>query len=617
MVTGTSARLGSLDPLYVLYLPKLSSSITFRAYLPERNGQSLLDRCLERLTAGKPHEDVVAVYHDEVDGCALLPWKRKGVFVWRSNRESAVEALSEIPLSFPDRTIAVCNVEIVFAPDDLIDRALEHHAATRNHYTCVEGIPPEACPEVFEPAVLGILFRHRFASDVTPGQVLQELATMRQNASEADRVRAAPLNVASLYDPADMPVSVRLKTAYETQAGYAALQANPKGFHRLSAFQPPPDSRVFPAFPLPAKLGRPRMLYFSPSCGFSGAEQSLVQVVRQIGDEFDQVAVVGFEGVFEQKLKEGGCHTYAPNVDLREPVPSARQLARDILEWADPDVVHSNGDPGMPMLEALRNVGLPLVQHVRIIEVEALMEPMRQASSVIAISRYTRAAIERLGMDPAKITTIYNSVDTREFHRDCFDKAEMRKAFGIPPDAVCSLMIARPEPSKRHDLFIQAAAKTLLRSPNAWFALAGEGGDRPMEHQIRTLVDQHGLSSRLTSAGFVPDIRRILAASDILVLPADGEPLGRCVLEAMAMGLPAIVTDNGGSCELVEHDKTGYIVQNGNAEALAQALSALLTNEDLRAEYGAAGRRAAEARFDARDCARSLSAIFKSVAALQ
>ena len=83
------------------------------------------------------------------------------------------------------------------------------------------------------------------------------------------------------------------------------------------------------------------------------------------------------------------------------------------------------------------------------------------------------------------------------------------------------------------------------------------------------------------------------------------------------MQLPAIVTDNGGSCELVEQEKTGYIVPHGNAEALAQSLSALLTNEDLRAEYGAAGRRAAEARFDARDCARSLSAIFRNVAALQ
>ena len=90
------------------------------------------------------------------------------------------------------------------------------------------------------------------------------------------------------------PCGLILRTKHE--AGHAALQASPRGFHRLSAFQLPPDSRVFPAFPLPAKLGNPAVLYFSPSCGFSGAEQSLVQVVRHIGDEFEQVAVVGFEG---------------------------------------------------------------------------------------------------------------------------------------------------------------------------------------------------------------------------------------------------------------------------------------------------------------------------------
>ena len=53
-----------------------------------------------------------------------------------------VEALSEIALSFPGRTIAVCSVEIVFAPDDLVDRALEHHAANRNHYTRRKGYRP-------------------------------------------------------------------------------------------------------------------------------------------------------------------------------------------------------------------------------------------------------------------------------------------------------------------------------------------------------------------------------------------------------------------------------------------------------------------------------------------
>ena len=537
--------------------------------------------------------------------------------MWPSNRDAPVESLSEVALAFPDRAIVICGVEVVFAPADLIDRSVEHHHTNQNHYTRVEGLPSEACPEVFDPEVLGSLFYHRFASDVTPGQVLWELAQMRETSPEPDRVRAIPLDAARLYGSVDLPVSVRLKTAYDTWLGEAALKEDPGGLARLVRFQLPSDSRVYPECPLPRKRERPRVLYFSPSCGFSGAEQSLVQIVSHLGDEFEQVAVVGFEGVFEQKLKEGGCHCYSPNVDLRDPNPTARQLVRDILEWANPDVVHSNGDPGMPMLEALRDARAPLVQHVRIIEVETLTESMQQASSVIAISRYTQRVIEKLGVDPAKITTIYNSVDTREFRPGLFDKAEMRRAFEIPSDAVCALMIARPELSKRHDLFIRAAASSLGLCSNAWFALAGDGGDPAWQYEIRTLIERHGLSSRLTSAGFVADIRRILSAADVLVLPADGEPLGRCVLEAMAMGLPVIVTDNGGSCELVDHAESGFIVPHGNAEALGEALTTLLKNAELRREYGAAGRRAAEARFDARDCARSLARTFKTAAAVQ
>jgi Glycosyl transferases group 1/Glycosyltransferase Family 4 len=617
IITGTSARLESLDHLCALYLPRVSPSITFRAYLKESNGRSLLDRCLERLTTGRPPEGVVVLYHDEIDGSALMPWRKRGVFIWQSNRESPVESLSELALAFPDRTIVVCSVEVLFAPDDVVDRALEHHALHHNHYTRIADLPPEASPEIFDPSVLGALFHHRFASNAHPGQVIEELALLRQSAPEVERLRVTPLLAENFYGRAELPGSVRLKTAYDVDKAETALKADSAGLDRLSRFQIPTSLLVFPTQALPPKSRRPRVLYFSPSCGFSGAEQSLVQVIKHIGNECEQVAVVGFEGMFEQKLKERNCFTYAPNVDLREPTAPARQLMRDILEWSDPDVVHSNGDPGTPMLEALREANLPLVQHARIIEVETLLEPMRQACAVIAISRYTKAAVERLGIDPGKITPIYNSVDTQAFFPGSFDKSEMRQVFGIPADAVCVLMIARQEISKRHDLFIESAASVAARCPEAWFALAGEAGDCEWEHHLSQMIRQRGLDSRLAMAGFVPDIRTILAASDVLVLPADGEPLGRCVLEAMAMGLPAIVTDNGGSCELVDHDVTGLVVPHGNAEALGQAMLSLVQNEHTRLMFGAAGRRAAEARFEARDCARSISALFRNVARLQ
>ena len=440
---------------------------------------------------------------------------------------------------------------------------------------------------------------------------------MRQTMPEPDQVRAIPLRTADLYGQADLPSSVRLRTAYDIDAAENALKADPTGLERLTRFQPPTYRRISPTLELPQKSAKTRVLYFSPSCGFSGAEQSLVQIVRHIGDDCEQVAVVGFEGMFAQKLNEGGRFTYAPNVDLRDPIPSIRALVRDILEWADADVAHSNGDPGAPMLEALCDAKIPLVQHARIIEVETLLDPMRQARAVIAISEYTRAAVERLAVPPEKVTTIYNSVDVEEFYPGVFNKSDMRQAFGIPPSSICVLMIARQELSKRHDLFIKAAASVVPQCPDVWFALAGEGGDREWEEHLRRMIQQRELDSRLISAGFVSDIRTILAASDIIALPADGEPLGRCVLEGMAMGLPAIVTDNGGSRELVDHGKTGLIVPHGNAEALGRAFKRLVENRDLRKAFGDAGRRAAEDRFDARLCARSLSGIFQRVAILQ
>jgi glycosyltransferase involved in cell wall biosynthesis len=94
---------------------------------------------------------------------------------------------------------------------------------------------------------------------------------------------------------------------------------------------------------------------------------------------------------------------------------------------------------------------------------------------------------------------------------------------------------------------------------------------------VRDDINKRGLSDIVKIIPFVDDIRDLHAAADVVVLCSDREGLGRCVVEAMAMGTPVVVTDSGGTHEVVNHRKTGFVVRGGDARDLATRIVEALT----------------------------------------
>ena len=92
-------------------------------------------------------------------------------------------------------------------------------------------------------------------------------------------------------------------------------------------------------------------------------------------------------------------------------------------------------------------------------------------------------------------------------------------------------------------------------------------------------------------------VARLMAESSLLVLPSHGEPFGLAILEAMASGLPVVAVDEGGPRTLVQHGRGGYLVPRQNPDALAEALTALLSRPDAARQMGAFNRGLVEERF--------------------
>jgi glycosyltransferase involved in cell wall biosynthesis len=179
----------------------------------------------------------------------------------------------------------------------------------------------------------------------------------------------------------------------------------------------------------------------------------------------------------------------------------------------------------------------------------------------------------------------------------------------VIPNAVDVAGARRVEPGRRDRPLIVAVGRlkapkdflTLVRAlgrlePGSFEAvIVGDGPDRVrLEDEIRAL----GLAGCLTLAGERRDVPELLAAADVFALASSSEGMPVSVLEAMAAGLPVVASRVGGVPEQVVDGETGVLVDPGDAEDLADALSRLLGDVELRRRLGAAGRARAEQAFD-------------------
>lgn len=164
----------------------------------------------------------------------------------------------------------------------------------------------------------------------------------------------------------------------------------------------------------------------------------------------------------------------------------------------------------------------------------------------------------------------------------------LRAELGVE-DAPWFLMIAEFTARKRHADLLHAFARLATNPavPSATLVLAGTG---PLEGPTRELARTLGIAPRVRFLGLRRDVPRLLAAATALVLPSQQEGLPRCVLEAMAMGLPAIGSRIRGTAELLEGG-AGFLYELGDVPALSALLARVLLEPGAAAE---AARRARE-----------------------
>ncbi len=288
---------------------------------------------------------------------------------------------------------------------------------------------------------------------------------------------------------------------------------------------------------------------------------------------------------------------------VRKPVALLRAL--------NPDVVVLTGWhiwPLLQMLAAARWLRIPVIMRGEsnalrprhLLSRIAHRALLSQCAAILPIGRSSRQFYEGYGVHSAKLFDAPYFIDNDRFasaaHVLAPERQALRRAWNIPQGATCFLYVGKLESKKR--IFDLLAATAILARESASFHVLVVGSGDLMAQAQAQIAQEH---LPVTFAGFMnqSEIARAYAAADCLVLPSDfGETWGLVVNEAMACGLPAIVSDRVGCAQdLVTPGETGYVFPFGDVKALATCMERSTADPAALAAMGSRARDRVHTRY--------------------
>lgn len=258
--------------------------------------------------------------------------------------------------------------------------------------------------------------------------------------------------------------------------------------------------------------------------------------------------------VFSKQYEFSG--KYGAN--LMEEVSRYALIASAVALKEDYDVIHAHDWLTYPAgIAAKKSSGKPLVVHMHATEFDRTgenvnkivydieREGLEAADRIIAVSNLTRnTVINKYGIDPDKVVTVYNAVDqtmTKEIENIKRNLKEKVVTF-----------LGRITYQKGPEYFIEAAYKILQKDRNVRFVMAGSGD---MLHKMIERVAALRIADRFHFAGFLrgEDVDKMFALSDVFVMPSVSEPFGIVPLEAMRINVPVVISKQSGVSEILKH----------------------------------------------------------------
>lgn len=281
--------------------------------------------------------------------------------------------------------------------------------------------------------------------------------------------------------------------------------------------------------------------------------------------------------------------------------PTAYWRLRRRLKDLQPDVIHT----WIFAANAYGRLAAGIVPRAKVVVSERCVDSWKQGwqlwldrrliprtDRLVGNSQSVVEFYRQLGVPAEKLSCIPNGVEC--VPPPPIDRSAMLRELGWPDDAFVAGFIGRLAPQKRVDDLIFAVETLRQTRTKLRLILIGDG---PRREQLEQFTRDVGCTEHVRFLGHRSDTDRWLALMDVFCLASSFEGMSNSLMEAMAAGKPAVVSDIPPNCELVIPGETGYLVPTGDRVATMQFLRVLMDDPALRQRLGAAGRERMQREF--------------------
>jgi glycosyltransferase involved in cell wall biosynthesis len=353
-----------------------------------------------------------------------------------------------------------------------------------------------------------------------------------------------------------------------------------------------------------------RVLFIVNDLRFGGAEKHVVTLLNNIDTSNFALTLVHLKDrvellpQIEANQVEGGI--VCANVGSRLDLKAARSIARIIDTNQHDVVVCTNSYPLMygwlARWFAKRRIPLVEVFHTTALDTWKLRLQMafyrpffRAADLVVFVCEMQRTYWRNRRLTGSSSLVIHNGIDVERFHNNFSDAdlAAVRAKFGFSKSDFVVGICAALRPEKAHVDLLDAFV--LLRDGGNIFKCLIIG-DGPEREKIERAVDERRLREHVVVTGLISDVRKYVAACDVMTLVSHSETFSLATLEAMALSKPIIMSEVGGAPEQVIPGHNGLMFQAGDIEGLAKAILEV-KNANANGAMGVNARRSVVSRF--------------------
>lgn len=232
------------------------------------------------------------------------------------------------------------------------------------------------------------------------------------------------------------------------------------------------------------------------------------------------------------------------------------------------------------------------------------------------ICNSSASAVLFLKSVPEKVTIVYNFLDLA-LYDPLKVQGKLRSNFKIPENAFVYGYSGRILPKKGLPILLDAFHEVVVNNPDSYLVILGDndgGVHIDWKSRFQKLVREWKIDDRVIFTGFQKEVQPYLVDFDVLVLPSiEPESFGRVLIEAMALKVPAVATSLGGTVEVIDSGKTGFIVPPNDVAALAEKMEMFHRQPRLRDNFGKASFSRVREHFSAEKLSKKITDVLCEV----